>query len=220
MKIISDFKDYYDSVSGQYLDKEVKFIRKTSSLEISPKDLPRLEFLHSRTFTSDKVALGIVGFCGSYFPFVSVEDEVSKNYFYNIEDVLAYHADNNLFARGFFYTFSGYSCTEKGITSFFKSRENYPKLDGFFRKYNTPYFILEPLFRSAGTKYTLRILPILRKFSFVKVKNPYSAHQEIYQYLTGGFLDTSTRPMVTISDKDKIHKHGYDKWSFRKQKNN
>lgn len=217
MKIISDFKDYYDSISGQYLDKDVKFIRKTLAIEISPKGLPRLEFLYSRPYTSRKVALGIVGFCGNYFPFISIDDGISKHYFYNIEDVLEYHSVHNIFSRGIYsYFSSGYSCTEKGISAFFNSKNDYSKLDIFFRKHNTPYFILIP--SENNSNYVMTILPFLKKISFAKVKNPFSAHQEIYQYLTGGFLDTQTRPMVQISDKDKISKHGFDKWSFRKKK--
>lgn len=53
------------------------------------------------------------------------------------------------------------------------------------------------------------------KFDFARVVDPYTMFQEISMWV-GGILAGSGRPMVEISDEDKIGKHGFDSWSFRK----
>jgi hypothetical protein len=70
--------------------------------------------------------------------------------------------------------------------------------------------------RLVNQSYELVINPLLKKYSFFKMRDPFSAHQELYQFV-GGYLKQPTRPMVEISDKDKVHKHGFDKWSFRQK---
>lgn len=57
--------------------------------------------------------------------------------------------------------------------------------------------------------------PCLRELGFFKVKDPFAAFQEISMYL-GGVLRAGENPMVAISDKDKVAKHGMDEWSFRR----
>lgn len=57
--------------------------------------------------------------------------------------------------------------------------------------------------------------PDLKKIQFYKVIDAYSAFQEISMWV-GGVLTGQGRPMVQISDKYKILKHGFNEWSFRK----
>lgn len=58
----------------------------------------------------------------------------------------------------------------------------------------------------------------LRKFQFQKLMDPYTLFQELSMFV--GNLPKDGPPMVTITDPDiKIAKHGFDKWSFRKHKN-
>jgi hypothetical protein len=59
----------------------------------------------------------------------------------------------------------------------------------------------------------------LKRFQFQKVMDPYTLNQEIAMFV-GGVLPRNPNPMVTITDdKVKAEKHGYDKWSFRRHKN-
>ena len=57
--------------------------------------------------------------------------------------------------------------------------------------------------------------PCLRDFSFQKVMDPYTAFQEIEMYI-GGVMGGHAPPMVEIKNETRIHKAGFDKWSFRK----
>jgi len=71
-----------------------------------------------------------------------------------------------------------------------------------------PYFVVD-LYDE-----TISFLPVLKKLQFVKVKDPFTAMQELSMYV-GGVIPRQTPEMVTISDKDRIAQHGFDKLSFR-----
>lgn len=58
----------------------------------------------------------------------------------------------------------------------------------------------------------------LREYDFARSMDPYTLFQELSMFV-GGVLPRNPNPMVVIKDdKIKIAKHGFDKWSFRKQK--
>ena len=60
--------------------------------------------------------------------------------------------------------------------------------------------------------------PTLKGIEFFKVMDAYTIYQELEMWI-GGVLPNAGRPMVTISDHDKVGKHGFDpKWSFRRHK--
>lgn len=56
----------------------------------------------------------------------------------------------------------------------------------------------------------------LKELQFYKVFDAVSAFQELDMWMSGA-LGMPGNPMVEISDTDRIAKHGYDKWSFRKK---
>lgn len=57
----------------------------------------------------------------------------------------------------------------------------------------------------------------LKEIGFYKIIDAFTAFQEISMWV-GGVLPASSNKMVEISNSDKIHKHGFDKFSFRKAK--
>ena len=58
----------------------------------------------------------------------------------------------------------------------------------------------------------------LKDLDFAKVVDPYTLFQELSMFV-GGVLPRDSNPMVEITDdKVKIAKHGFDKWTFRKHK--
>lgn len=56
----------------------------------------------------------------------------------------------------------------------------------------------------------------LKSIEFWKSVPPMEAFSKIYAYIAN--MPRSPNPMVEISDEVRIHKHGFDKWSFRKHK--
>ncbi|AVH85031.1 hypothetical protein RsoM2USA_102 [Ralstonia phage RsoM2USA] len=55
----------------------------------------------------------------------------------------------------------------------------------------------------------------LKEVQFYKVMDSYTAFQEIDMWI-GGVLPKDGPPMIEVTDKDKVAKHGFDKHSFRK----
>lgn len=57
----------------------------------------------------------------------------------------------------------------------------------------------------------------LEEIGFARLLDPFSAYQELTMWV--GNLGQTSREMVVISDEEKVRKHGFDKWSFRKMPN-
>ena len=59
---------------------------------------------------------------------------------------------------------------------------------------------------------------MLTEYDFQKAMDPFSMFQEISMFVSG-VLPRNPNPMVEITDdKVKVAKHGFDKWSFRKHR--
>lgn len=58
----------------------------------------------------------------------------------------------------------------------------------------------------------------LKDYDFPRAMDPYTLFQELSMFV-GGVLPRNPNPMVEITDDNvKVSKHGFDKWSFRKHK--
>ena len=57
----------------------------------------------------------------------------------------------------------------------------------------------------------------LKDMEFYKVVNPFKAFQELSMFI-GGIMGGKSPIMIEVTDKDRIAKHGFDKFSFRKEK--
>lgn len=235
MKLISSFRDYYDSISHQYLDKEILFIRDQKTVSFSRKEadkFPTVTYSGIRNpvgVNNSTVDLGmraeIIGFCGKLYPVIVVEKKLQENQprkiisaIYTLSDFEQFVETEELSIakRAFRWTWAdGYDFGYLSeVKEFFESRTNNQNLESKFLELNVPYFVYRQ--RGVGSRdYQIVTNPILKDYRFVSVKDPFTAHQEIYQFVSG-FLKQPQNEMVNISDKDKIHKHGFDKWSFRK----
>lgn len=69
-----------------------------------------------------------------------------------------------------------------------------------------------------GSRFLVKNPP-LKNIQFFKVKDSYQAYQDIEMYISGT-LGVDQVPPVVLSDKERIEKHGMDKWSFRKKGKN
>jgi hypothetical protein len=56
----------------------------------------------------------------------------------------------------------------------------------------------------------------LKDIEFQRVLDPFTAYQELDQWISG-VLGQNPEP-DEVSDKVKIQQHGFDSWSFRKHK--
>ena len=234
MKIISKFKDYYDSVSHQYLDKETIYFRKTETVNLECRfgrasHYPTVRNFHVLPWT---IRFQIIGFCGNFYPVIQfslppVKDKADYVVgLYSKEELNKFVVDNQIqISHGRPSQSKTYYHEELAdFERFFNNTEKFKSLEPIFRKHNVPVFAFSCEDNSrygrrlSGDPYLI-LNPFLKEYSFAKVKDPFSAHQELYQFI-GGYLRQPEREMVEISDRDKIHKHGFDKWSFRRLPNN
>jgi hypothetical protein len=224
MKIISKFRDYYDNISHQYLDKDILYLRKNQTKQLSRievKRLPKVDYFdlviseHEHLLHQEFIC-----FCGKVIPVITLrkmdlygtilltfyDATTLEQYLHQIKHPLQF---NQLKWRHHSYLY-----ILKSIKNFFARSEGLENLEPYYRKWNTPCFVFR---RSLGDRfeYQIEINPCLREYNFAKIRDPFSAHQELYMFVSG-VLNQPERPMVAISDSDKIHKHGFDKYSFRK----
>jgi hypothetical protein len=240
MKIISKFKDYYDCIQSYGIDDKVKYIRKESKKTIdSTRSLGRGLFRDDEYFYDteiDKISWHgfIIGVCGQLYRGVSISAPTTSDYsidmkgvknkficFYNttqIENYYINHFDN--YKKTQMFQVKCLSFYRKSDTLFedFKNTFNM-KIDkqyyDYFIKYKVPVFSIHRDFNNNHSNVVLNLNCPLSKYQFQKVKQPYEIYQEIYQYISG-VLGVGEPQIITLTDKDKIQKKGFDKWSFRK----
>lgn len=219
MRIISSFRDYYDSVQRVAFDKETVLVRERRVVEIGyDSELGRLRCaVNEHDFgPSLRFSPFLLGFCGRFYPYVRVEDQLEGESTL-ISDHDAYQAHRErIFAR-----FLNPEWAEEGLATKAVARYYFQRFDvweqhygEYFRAYRAPYFGLGI---SGNGTATLELFPRLKPLGFARVKDPYSAFQEISSFLTG-VLGRQAPETCEIGDDVRIAKHGFDKHSFRKRK--
>ena len=98
------------------------------------------------------------------------------------------------------------------------TRDTSDKIIDLHIKLNSPIIVLGYLFHAE--KYNLEgdiaINPCLNDVEFYKVMDSFTAFQELSMFISG-VMGGSAPIMAKVSDKDRIIKHGFDEWSFRKK---
>lgn len=227
MKLISSFRDYYDSVSHQYLDKEIIYLREQREILCDSKKASTFPYVgkfgpHYKVINKEgsevSVSMDIIGFCGALYPAVTFSTDMFSKTLFNIDELRQFAIARGLnISEGRKYRFSWRLYRDPSFfydyEDFFKSREYFENLLPKFHELNTPCFLYEAV-QNRDTK--LLVNPKLKDYNFSSMKDPYSAHQEIYTFISG-YLNQPVNNMIQISDEDKIHKHGFDRWSFRQK---
>lgn len=229
MRIISNFKDYYDGAMKYGQDPFIVYERFCDKLDCK-NDISKLERNYVWTwqkrsffenFSIDYKSFNscVIGFCGKFYKTLKTADDKLK-YFYNAESVMKYVFSNTRVT----------SVNEKAIHSFKKQvkqffaynlKQTHPDfvqwMTTIFQDKNTPYFVIEKVNRD---EVSLVLNPILWSYDFYKVMNPVQAYQEISMYV-GGILRQPTKNTVEISDKDIAIKKGFGhKYAFKKEPQN
>ena len=223
MKIFSKFQDYYDSALGSFLDSDVAVYRKTSTINVPYKEIPRLgNYDFSYEVVKDingrkqygKLPIHMIGFCGTWYFFVYAQDR--RGFFNKLEYKTFDEIVENKRQNRIFY---GYN-SNKGITDPNKEpgwKEIFEKYGPvlYIEKYNPPG---EYYRQFSNINMETVIWPELKTYKFQAVKDPYTALWEIEHW-----FDTHARPdeaVVPVGDDiTRLQAHGFDKkTSFRKGK--
>ncbi len=232
MKIISNYKDYYDSSQKYGIDKSILYIRKEEIIKLKEKDvkLPQGMKIEKLDDTLEK-GKGIIGFCGKLYPYY-IFGILNKIYLNNIKDL------NNFVKKKYnkkeiekFYLkdleekrysiyrkkwFNTNYFTYNMVESYFTKYTGIKDTTDFFNKYKVPIFKIEMV---ANDYYELTLNPNLKKLNFMKIMNPFITYQEIEMFISG-VIGIKNPQLIDISNEDMIKKKGFDKWSFRKQSKN
>lgn len=229
MRIISKFKDYYDSASSYGIDMECVYVREEKNTVLPQVQVRKANLPQFRG--GNQLVMAIIGFCGKLYPVIQHETrehiqtppffKVKYHNFYSIEEMktqLPTDVLNQINNKGGIYhrqnSGTYYSDNWLSIEDFFNNSFN--ELLPYFVSEHCPTFV----YREETDNYSSYNLEIttnisLKNFQFFKVKEPVVAFQEIHMYLSG-VLGNKEKETINVTDKVRIQQHGFDKYSFRK----
>lgn len=247
MRIISKFRDYYDSALAHGADMALVYARETVERQcvydalgetLDMKTAPRAESHDGTrrwgpagsTSFEDDLTPCVLLFCGKAYPLI----ERGRTWngpgegLWTLEAVDAAAEEMfkpEVFARYMNTKRSPYDLIGRRqfvrtqVEDFLAGTVPDERVGEIHHIHQCPVILYR-----AGTRYSKGevaghgdtiLNPCLRDLGFFRIKDAYAAFQEISMYL-GGVLKTNENPMVSISDKDKVAKHGMDEWSFRR----
>lgn len=227
MRLVSKQHDYYDGViSTSVNDKTFTFVREYIKTEFTDC---KVHLVYSeygpKAFIEHIVATGVIGFCGELYPFASVKDIglSTTQIFYNKEDLIkAYPKIQN--TRPMYYgdNFTDVkNWLDKGTIERYWG-DNFDldqsRVKKIFDDYKTAYFVIQyGDIDNKSKRLVLEQYPVLKDYGFGKKYDAYTCFQKIEMYLTNELVKPDEINII-IPDDMKAQAHGYDKMSFRKEK--
>lgn len=228
MRIISTFRDYYDSVQLSGVDYSLIFKRVSNDTKLGRNCFPDLWKFVAELQNHERKSHGIIqgpsysvfplilGFCGNLFPMIQVlDDDDPEQLVQTFHDLDSYWRRlceiKEEFGRKFIEGNSVLTENKARIKEYFANASRWP-LQGYFASLNAPYFALR---FNIERELVIQVNPLLSELGFFAVRDPYTAYQDIAMYLSGVLTQIENKE-VNISDADKIAKRGFDKNSFRK----
>lgn len=244
MRIISDFHDYYDSAQSHGQDQTIVYQRKTieykdaDSHKLNDKTPPVIRELYKRTYeamtgtekevrwyyssglpntifgkpNSFNLSTGIIVFCGKLYQYVALHRDIaamsptsSSHYFYDADSMIEFCNANKLRINEKSDRW-GKNTIEEEIKKKFDKKG----------KIDNNWLIENKVICAEVCKHYVIINPQLKTRQFFKAADAYTAYQELDMWISGT-LSYPQNAMVMLDDKSMIAKHGFDKWSFRKQ---
>lgn len=205
MRVISNYKDFYDSAG--FIDTSIIFVRKQTEIEV---DIP-----HPMSY-SGITGVGVLGFCGKFYPYIHRAYEAVVNektgvvipeqhfYFYSVDEYIK---------SKFWDSETRFSWRrrnlEQGYREFFA---HWKDSDNLFIQADAPYFRVKG-FSYRNSKGMLKTNPNLLSMQFGKIMDAPSVFQAVQFYLTNQLV--KTKDPDEIEDKYRLAQHGFDKHSFR-----
>lgn len=205
MRIVSKFTDFYDHAMAFGVESDLIYVRKTENVII-----PYKEQNHA-TIGPYNDTLNYIGFAGKIYPFVYYcTSRGQRKYFY------LYKEWKN--ARG---TGQVKNWIKRTFEEYRKSsiQRDYDKWqNGISQKEPSvaKWFDKAPVFVYYKDEVVLN--PCLRPLEFFRIFDPYTAYQELFMYLSN--LARPLKPIPEIDDKTMAEAKGFNKFSFRKDKQN
>jgi hypothetical protein len=183
-----------------------------------------------------RFSFGIIGFCGNIYPYIKII-EIDKdipytnsieNYVYSLPDfikVLKGYKDSKLK----YVNSSKTLCTDfyKIIEDWLENnkierwRESFELDDckdliNIFTDHNVAYFNL--CCERVPYMDNVQLYPVLANYQFFRVMDIFSTYQTLESYLCNILVAPDDPYIEPVSDKIKAESKGFDKFSFRKEK--
>jgi hypothetical protein len=171
----------------------------------------------------------LVGFAGAFYPMIEIPHPDRYD-----EDVIAFSAEEALrvlrdrftdFMKGIEKDKKGrkkdlrwQNCAHPDKMEDFFNQGKWTPLEHLFREHNVPVLLLtgDSMGQYGGRKRKMVLNPVLKDINFMKVKDPYTAFQEIHGFLSG-VLGVGEPMTAEVGNDDRVSQHGFDKRSFRKE---
>lgn len=239
MQIISSFRDYYDSARSAGFDSDLAWRREQLCYAVSEVPagplaelvqklrIPRAQHqrikVRAKGWADVRIYFGVIVFVGQVFPFIKVElttrgyagdlysSSTEDKFIYSeqewnellqgeLEGLLAQRGSSQL---GYFASWDKAAVRQFwGLASI--------DLKQWSDHNNLPLVALTPY----QSDRQVQVCPVLSMYQFFRVIHPWQAYQALYMFLSN--QANPERSVVTASDKDRVAKHGFDDWSFRK----
>lgn len=265
MKLISKFRDYYDSALARGVDTRVVYIRTVEEKSVENiKAEPVLDAIADVLANVVSLGYGEISkdakceieevsypkhlfFCGKHYPMVALRIEADESHLLDLGMAQPYE---NIYAKtrkmnaGPFYSLEqireflskfnvDYDIdirdTRMGrdMEILFQERVPEDKAQDINFHYNSPIVLVEhddiwitPYWRGHlmenGTK-RVTVNPELKPLGFQTIMDPFTTMDKVQSFIDG-IMGGRSPAMVEISDKDKIHKKGFDPvMGFRKR---
>lgn len=229
MLILSKFRDYYDTAAAHGVDKTCVYRRERKDVEIhfDEERIPSGDTFNMGIDGKVMLSFFLVGFAGKFYPGAKVgwaADGISydtEGFYYSAEDLFEALEDSGIEIdvktkvsswRWGVKHWRGNKVYGKATEQFFAASWE-KQLERMFREHHSPVLVI---LNDGMRRAKLIVNYNLKTLFFQKVKDPYTAHQEIYMYLSG-VLGQPLEPPKEPSDKEKAQIHGHDgEYSFKK----
>jgi hypothetical protein len=241
MRIISKFKDYYDTVQAYGQDDICVYHRVTNEFDITDKNVTDnvkeyFDMIPGIPYNMSEGKRVLLGFCGKIYPVWKVAYYPHKHKPEKSESEWCYSSDEiehfmkkykrlgdvhdrfvnpeNMNQNRFYYN-RGF--TKKKIDIACELFYNRNKLEYLFFDYKAPIFIIEEPDRPYKNKnryYKLITNPNIRDYKFFKQKDTFTTYQDISMYISG-ILGLNDPDIVHISDRDMKDQKGFYEYSFK-----
>ena len=233
MRIISKFRDYYDSVQAHGLDPTVMYIRKEEPVIITKNSnktmLSLAKGIEHRGIGGHWINGWInrgypftdylVLFCGKLYPGISIVTQEKGTPRFGYTERVSYIWDRNVDTHTVLEKaevpinkINSYGFSIVDYFNFFKQYSSKDLLS-IHSEYDSPILLFA---RERYNGISCRLNPKLSAIRFERRLDPFTTFQELAMFI-GGVMGGKSPKTVEISDKVRAEKHGFDKWSFRKQ---
>jgi len=235
MRVISEFRDYYDVVQAQGQDQSLLYVRKERTVVIKNEDFPFPYMLHYggmywgfRRLISPIMRQYIIGLCGKIYPVIHLSSSRDNNkaWCHKLEDVDVF-IEANFKKKEVAEYYLPHNSRKVTVKVWDSSVRRY-LFDKFFKECEAKKEAFQEMFiqercpiivgawRSARSKDTKIVYnACLKDYEFFRVIEPYTAFQEIAMFM--GNLAVPLKEIPKIPDLVMVSAKGFDEFSFRKQ---